>query len=338
MNQRPIAPHQNRTVSAFATNELVNALISEQLVSEELIRVRFPVLHQLRHQIARNQVTGNIEEMGLDEALLVHLWQSLAQMPEAEGAGLKVARHINDKTRGFLATWVGQCANLGEALDLFCQNIAFLNPSECWQTDEGEHSTTIRFHFAHSGYPDIAIESRMAAFLAWGAYFSQRDIPVLSAHFTYAPPACLDLYRAAFGNNLHFNSDACAIEVASEVRHFTIPSASTYLKRMMEQKAMQLRNLFPDSLRHSVYRLLSDNLLYFRNFDDACNALNMSRSTLYRQLKDEGTSYRDIVDQVRRDKAREFKAQGMKDCYIAEKIGFHDAAAYYKARKRWDSV
>lgn len=337
MTQLPTSVHSQRTVSAFATNELVNALLIEDILTEAELVERFPRLHQLRQQITQNNMSGNPEEMYLEEALLIQLWQTLAQGPNASGAGLKVARHINDKTKGFLATWVGQSADLGEAYDIFRANIAFLNPSESWQEVKNEHSSIIHFHFTEPGYPNIAIESRMAAFIAWGAYFCQREIPVLSVRFTYDPPTCLDLYHEAFGPNLHFNAECCAIEIAAHAKAFPIPSASRYLKKMMEQKAILLRRQFPDSLRHSVYSLIADNLLYFQKIDDACNALNMSRSTLYRQLKDEGASYRDIVDQVRRDKAREFKAQGMKDSYIAEKIGFHDAAAYYKARKRWDT-
>lgn len=329
-------PH-TKTVSAVAVIELVNALISAEILTEAIIHTDFPRLLQLKYQFAQNQLAGSIEEMRLEEALLLKLWKVAAQRQKEEGAGLKVRSSVNEKAKGFLANWVAQCSDLGEAYEVFLHNIAFLNPSECWQMEENAQTMTIHFSYTEPAYPVMAIECRMAEFTAWCAYLSQRTIPIIRASFCHPEPARLDLYQDVFGHNLQFNSASYALEVDVAVKRYPIPSGSAYLKKIMEQKAEQLRSRFPDRLRHSVYSLIADNLLYFQKIDDACNALNMSRSTLYRQLKDEGTSYRDIVDQVRRDKAREFKAQGMKDSYIAEKIGFHDAAAYYKARKRWDS-
>lgn len=324
-----------KTVSAIAVIELVNALIDADILTEALIRSDFPRLFQLRSQRSQNQVEGSIEEMRLEESLLLALWQTAAQRQKTDGAGLKARSCVNEKAKGFLANWVAQCSDLGEAYEVFRHNIAFLNPSECWQIEENGQTMTVHFSYTEPAYPVMAIECRMAEFAAWCAYLSQRTIPIIRASFCHPEPACLDLYREVFGNHLQFNSASYALEVDIAVQRYSIPTGSAYLKKIMEQKAEQLRNQFPDTLRHSVYSLIADNLLYFKTIDAACHALNMSRSTLYRQLKDEGTSYRDIVDQVRRDKAREFKAQGMKDSYIAEKIGFHDAAAYYKARKRW---
>ncbi|WP_281647609.1 hypothetical protein [Parendozoicomonas sp. Alg238-R29] len=61
----------------------------------------------------------------------------------------------------------------------------------------------------------------------------------------------------------------------------------------------------------------------------------MSCSKLYRQLKSEGSSYSNILDQVRQKDAGKYKSTGMGDSNIAINLGFQEAASNYKTRKRW---
>ena len=64
--------------------------------------------------------------------------------------------------------------------------------------------------------------------------------------------------------------------------------------------------------------------------------LNMSRRTLQRRLRDEGTSVRDIVDSVRRDLAMRYLCE--REIAVAEVaflLGFSEASAFHRAFKRW---
>lgn len=63
------------------------------------------------------------------------------------------------------------------------------------------------------------------------------------------------------------------------------------------------------------------------------NALCMSRSTLSRKLKNEGTSFSKLLNSARRQLTVEYSHLPVKQ--MIDKMGFADESAYYKAKKKW---
>jgi len=67
--------------------------------------------------------------------------------------------------------------------------------------------------------------------------------------------------------------------------------------------------------------------------------LALTTRTLHRQLKDEGTSWRQLRDEVRFTMAQQWLATGnIQLDEIAERLGFSDAANFSHAFKRWQGV
>jgi AraC-like DNA-binding protein len=64
--------------------------------------------------------------------------------------------------------------------------------------------------------------------------------------------------------------------------------------------------------------------------------LGYSRQTLYRRLKEEGTTYEQLLDGLRRRLAlRLIRHQGLPVKEAAYRLGFSDPAAFSRAFKRW---
>ena len=65
-------------------------------------------------------------------------------------------------------------------------------------------------------------------------------------------------------------------------------------------------------------------------------ALGYSRQTLYRRLKEEGTTFAELLDGLRRRLAlRYVREQGMPVKEAAYRLGFSEPAAFSRAYKRW---
>jgi AraC-like DNA-binding protein len=77
----------------------------------------------------------------------------------------------------------------------------------------------------------------------------------------------------------------------------------------------------------------------FPSLKVAARLFHMTPRTLHRRLVDEGTSYREVLESVRRTLAVQHVRSGhftMEE--IAYRLGYTDLANFRRAFKRWESV
>lgn len=69
---------------------------------------------------------------------------------------------------------------------------------------------------------------------------------------------------------------------------------------------------------------------------NACTMLKMSRSTLIRQLRSEGTTYQSVLDKLRQDHAFHYlRNTALSNKQIAHLVGYTDTNAFQRAFKKW---
>ena len=61
----------------------------------------------------------------------------------------------------------------------------------------------------------------------------------------------------------------------------------------------------------------------------------MTERTAQRRLRDEGTSFREVLDQLRRRVAADLTSRAMSADQIATRLGFGDTKSYRQAARRW---
>ena len=69
--------------------------------------------------------------------------------------------------------------------------------------------------------------------------------------------------------------------------------------------------------------------------DRIARELNCSRQTLYRKLKAEGSTFEQLLDDLRHRLARRYMREGMGVKQAAYRLGFSEPAAFSRAFKRW---
>lgn len=109
--------------------------------------------------------------------------------------------------------------------------------------------------------------------------------------------------------------------------------AATICQRELEKIASN------DSIAASVRRLLLEKQNGFPSLQVAARQFHMTPRTLHRRLEDEGTSFREILDEVRHTLAVEHLKSGRFNVEeIAFMLGYSELANFRRAFKRWESM
>jgi len=152
-----------------------------------------------------------------------------------------------------------------------------------------------------------------------------------------APPCTADFYRL-FGCPVTFAAPCDAMTFARASVEQPLPTANRVLARTNEQVIADYlarfhANSFPDRVRTRLIELLPGGTY---NEETVAQSLNVSRRTLQRRLADDGTSFKVLLDEARRELAVRYI--GEKRLSIKETsylLGFGEPGNFTRAFKRW---
>ena len=165
--------------------------------------------------------------------------------------------------------------------------------------------------------------------------------PVI-ARFRHPPPAYVAEYRVVFGDATRFDQAEDSVTFPSTVLDVPSPRAQPYVGRVLTEHADALmeRADAAGPYRRRVQESILHQLPHGpAGVDRTARALGMSRQTLYRRLKDEGTSFQALLDDVRRRSAARYLAEpGHALSDVAFLLGFSDYSAFHRAVRRWFGV
>jgi AraC-like DNA-binding protein len=162
---------------------------------------------------------------------------------------------------------------------------------------------------------------------------------VQAVHVTHPAPSYRAEYDRIFQVPVTFESDRNALvtDEAWFAQRVDIPS--TYATRILKAHADTLLESLETarSTRGRVENLLLPALARGgASMDQIAGELGVSRQTLFRRLKDEGVTFREVLDELRRKMALHYltsKKLSVKE--TAYRLGFSEPAAFSRAFKRW---
>lgn len=144
-------------------------------------------------------------------------------------------------------------------------------------------------------------------------------------------------WRLAFGCPVVFNATACMLELPAAVLARPIPTADPMVSDLCGRLAAQIAEQQGGSVSARVRQVLTRMLAKGDpRRETVASELCMSERTLQRRLTEEGTSFAELVDDVRRETAeRYFRHGDFSPTEITFALGFSDPSNFYRACKRW---
>lgn len=198
---------------------------------------------------------------------------------------------------------------------------------------------------AHEGMRDpenYLTQSFLGIMHRTASWFIDKTVVLDHANFIYPRPSHANEYNFLFSSPVKFSQQENSIVFSSKYLDAPIVQDQRSLKIFLASAPMGLMSS-PDndnSLVTKIRRLIRNNVAdEFPEFEEVAKQLFFTGATLRRRLRDEGSSYQQIKDDIRRDTAIHLLARGdtvIED--IAMQVGFSEATSFFRAFKRWTGV
>ncbi len=152
-----------------------------------------------------------------------------------------------------------------------------------------------------------------------------------------APPEAA-LYRLFFGAPVVFDAPVPAILYPTKAAGVRSPDADLRLGSILREHAARALGALPrdESLAERLRAMLASELENGNDLVQVAARIGMSERTLRRRLREAGTSYRKLLDEVRRERALALLGEGDHNVSaVAASLGFTDVSSFARAFRRW---
>lgn len=174
------------------------------------------------------------------------------------------------------------------------------------------------------------------------------DQPIMleRINFKFVKPAYSDEFSLMFPCRHSFSQSSNSVIFNKRMLSLPIKQDSETLNTFLHNAPVSLLTQFRSDISSTaqVKRLLlhrkgMQTELENMNFEHVSSELNMTTHTLRRRLKEEGHSFQDIKDSVRRDRAIVLLDNPTLTLHeIAFQLGFSEPAAFNRAFKKWTGI
>ncbi|MES2258037.1 MAG: AraC family transcriptional regulator [Pseudomonadota bacterium] len=164
------------------------------------------------------------------------------------------------------------------------------------------------------------------------------DELALEVEFDYPAPGDLAPFRAIFGDRFRFGMSACQVLVPRRLLDLPLPGSAAAQFRLAQRQCDKAlgRGPIPQSLPARVRQLLEESLPEPASAEAVATGLGLSVRTMHRRLDELGSSYRDLLRQVRFETAANMLLESnLPMAVIAGRVGFNDLSNFNKAFREW---
>jgi AraC-like DNA-binding protein len=160
----------------------------------------------------------------------------------------------------------------------------------------------------------------------------------------YPQPADSDPYRRIYRTKLHFNAECYGVIFAAACLERPVAGADPQVYRQTLREVSALATLEQGDLVGQIRRVLRRLLVggagqAETSLAEVARLFSIHPRTLNRRLRDQGTSFKALVDALRYDMARQLlRDTGLAAAEIAAALDYAEPAAFNRAFRRWSGM
>lgn len=161
-------------------------------------------------------------------------------------------------------------------------------------------------------------------------------------HFEHPKPAMAREHECAFDAPVYFSQPTNALLFSSEILDRSMPARDLRLLAVMQTCLEQLaarplsEDLVLDRLRTAIRLKLPEG---YPSLDEIAREMRVAMNAICRELRAAGTTYKEVVESVRRDLALSYiKQRQLPFSELAMLLGYSELSALSRAFRRWTGV
>lgn len=291
-----------------------------------------------RAGIARSTLADS--EGRVPHTAMMAFWQHAQALTGDANLGLHLAEAVPLHAFEVNAYALLASENLRTAYRRACRYQRLIHESTNLFFEEGGNVGVLRHTLPDGGaVPRQPAEFLVALWLRFGCAITGTDWSPALVCFAHEAPHDTSTHARQFRAPLRFASGITAMHVPNEVLDLPNPNADHNLAQLLDRYAAGLLRNSPttSSFAERVRARLAVELNGGSPTvaEIAC-ALHLSPRTLHRSLQNEGTTFRAVLEQLRKERATALLSQP--HCSVAEAgflLGFSEISSFSRAFKRW---
>ncbi|WCD82267.1 AraC family transcriptional regulator GliR [Pseudomonas sp. TUM22785] len=271
------------------------------------------------------------------------LLQHLMAVSDDPLFGLHSARFVQPGSWSVLGYITMNCATLGEAMSRIVPYEKLVGDMGTSRMEAAGDHIRLIWNCRHEA-PEIRrhmVENVLASWLLYARWIADMERSPREVWFEHAQPAGtrLEDYEEVFCCPIRFDQACNALLVPMEYLGVPLRQADANLLRTLEEHALALMagldqdEPLPQRVKNALRLLLKDGL---PRKERVAEKFHMTVRTLQRHLQQAGTSYQQILDELRQELAEHYLLRSdlaIQD--IASYLGFTESRSFHRSFKTW---
>lgn len=267
------------------------------------------------------------------------LWRASVKVTGDLYFGLKVASNIRPSSFHIVGYSMSCSATLGDALRRFAHYAKLISSSATVELEEHGDQSKLGFVFETGGLPptDQALDTVLAGIVCFSSWLVGSPVRPVEVRFQHACPPSSEEYTKLLNCPVYFDQseDSVIFSVADMDRN--ILSADEHLASILDSMAInqlaELSGRFSRKVRECLQKQFALGEI---SKGRTAALMHMTERTLLRRLKDEGTTFQEVLDCLREELAcDQLRRSDITVQDVSTLLGFSDASTFSRAFKRW---
>ncbi|WP_024955084.1 helix-turn-helix transcriptional regulator [Sulfurospirillum arcachonense] len=304
--------------------------------------------------ITQKEITAHMGETplmvkGFEERVsiikVLKLWQAIETLYPHSDIGMRIAELFTPEKAGIIGQLFMQTQTLSESVEMMRRYLSLIIGSITFDyVEEGEHSVFYFDAFPNLLVPKSVIECYVFICYFWSLKYLQTDeLPVLRASFSYGKPLHVKRYKEVCPNTiLNFNASRNYAVLEKSIFYKANKQFCSNIYKLIIEDANKLEFHKKSNTPFSseVAKAIQEHI-YLGNINLSTIALSLdiSTTTLKRNLQKEGTTFKILFESVKKELSLlMLKNKNLNVEDIAFFLNYSEYSSFFRAFKKWHGV